>query len=206
MTTGDASWARVHHENGERGVRCVQYRAAVDDLAARYTAFAAECERLTALLAGFGDAEPPVGPGPDFLLPVGRAPVDSGFGPRIHPIFGEVRVHTGIDFAAGPGQPILASTAGTVVLVSSLDGYGTVTVLDHGGGVMTLYAHQAEVFVVTGDRVQRGEQIGLVGDTGLCTGPHLHFEVRVGGRPIDPSPWLCLDDGPSEAVVGQESP
>ncbi len=124
-----------------------------------------------------------------FARPVpGR--ISSGFGPRMHPILGYSRMHTGLDMSAGHGNSIVAADGGTVILAGSHGGYGTTVVIDHGGGLSTLYAHQSSLNVSHGQKVTRGAVIGYVGSTGLSTGPHLHFEVRMGGRPVDPAPYL----------------
>jgi len=123
-------------------------------------------------------------------VPIPGAPITSGFGPRVHPIYGDVRMHTGIDFGASYGTPIHAAADGVVVSAGPLGGYGNATVIDHGNGLATLYGHQSSIIVVPGQRVQRGQVIGYVGCTGLCTGPHLHFEVRVRGTPVDPMQYL----------------
>jgi murein DD-endopeptidase MepM/ murein hydrolase activator NlpD len=125
-----------------------------------------------------------------FSLPIPGAPITSGFGPRVHPIYGDVRMHTGIDFGASAGTPIRAAADGMVVSAGPLRGYGNATVIDHGNGLATLYGHQSSIAVSPGQRVSRGQVIGYVGCTGLCTGPHLHFEVRVRGTPVDPMPYL----------------
>ncbi len=118
------------------------------------------------------------------------APITSSFGPRLHPIFGTVRMHTGIDFGAGFGTPIRAAAAGRVVSAGAMSGSGNVVVIDHGGGRGTLYAHQSGVAVAAGTQVQAGQVIGYVGATGYATGPHLHFEVRINGTPVDPMAYL----------------
>jgi murein DD-endopeptidase MepM/ murein hydrolase activator NlpD len=123
-------------------------------------------------------------------VPIPGAPITSGFGPRVHPIYGDVRMHTGIDFGASAGTPIRAAANGVVVSAGPLGGYGNATVIDHGNGLATLYGHQSRIAVSPGQRVSRGQIIGYVGCTGLCTGPHLHFEVRVQGTPVDPMQYL----------------
>jgi murein DD-endopeptidase MepM/ murein hydrolase activator NlpD len=98
--------------------------------------------------------------------------------------------HSGIDLAAPAGTPIAAAAAGTARVGENPAGYGLYVVLDHGGGVATLYGHLEATRLRTGDPVGAGETLGWVGSTGLSTGPHLHFEVRRDGRPVDPGPWL----------------
>lgn len=116
--------------------------------------------------------------------------VSSPFGYRIHPIFGTRRLHTGIDISAGYGTPIGAAGSGTVILASVWGGYGNAVVIDHGGGLTTVYAHQSKLAVSAGQRVERGQIIGYVGCTGYCTGAHLHFETREWGTPVDPMKYL----------------
>ena len=84
----------------------------------------------------------------------------------------------------------MAAGAGTVILAGAWGGYGNAVVIDHGGGLTTVYAHQSRIAVSRGEKVSRGETIGYVGCTGSCTGPHLHFETRVGGEPVDPMRFL----------------
>ena len=121
--------------------------------------------------------------------PVG-GPVTSPFGWRIHPIFGDRRLHTGIDLGSAAGASIHAAGNGTVILAGSWGGYGRTVVIDHGGGLSSLYAHQSSIAVSEGQRVLAGDVIGYIGCTGFCTGPHLHFEVREVGAPVDPMLWL----------------
>lgn len=116
--------------------------------------------------------------------------VSSPFGYRIHPIFGTKKLHTGIDIAAGSGTPIAAAGSGKVILASPYGGYGNAVVIDHGGGLTTLYAHQSRIAVSVGQRVERGEIIGYVGCTGYCTGAHLHFETAEFGTRVDPMKYL----------------
>lgn len=116
--------------------------------------------------------------------------VSSGFGYRVHPIFGTRRMHTGWDMGAGSGSPISAAGDGVVISAGVRGGYGNAVVIDHGGGLATLYAHQSSMAVSAGEQVSQGQVIGYIGCTGYCTGPHLHFEVRVNGAPVDPSGYV----------------
>jgi murein DD-endopeptidase MepM/ murein hydrolase activator NlpD len=117
-------------------------------------------------------------------------PVTSPFGWRIHPILGYRKFHTGIDIGVGYGVPIHAAGSGTVIYATWMGGYGNVIIIDHGNGLSTLYAHQSSLAVGTGAHVARGQTVGYVGSTGFSTGPHLHFEVRVNGNPVDPMGYL----------------
>ena len=115
-----------------------------------------------------------------------NGPITSPFGDRMHPILGYVRFHAGLDFGADYGSPIFATKAGTVILAGWYGGYGQAVLIDHGGGVTTLYGHTSDLYVSEGDTVQRGQAIATIGSSGLSTGPHLHFEVRVSGEPVNP--------------------
>jgi murein DD-endopeptidase MepM/ murein hydrolase activator NlpD len=117
-------------------------------------------------------------------------PIVSGFGYRTHPVYGTTRFHSGVDIDGACGQPIFAADDGQVLSAGYNGGYGNATIVDHGNGLSTLYAHQSSLHASSGQSVGRGQQIGLVGTTGLSTGCHLHFEVRVNGEPVDPVPYL----------------
>lgn len=116
--------------------------------------------------------------------------MSSGFGNRLHPVYGYGRFHGGCDFTAPHGTPIQATAAGTVVKSDWLGGYGKVIEIDHGNGLKTLYAHCSELLVKKGEAVAKGQKIATVGTTGLSSGPHCHYEVRLGEKQIDPSPYL----------------
>lgn len=124
-----------------------------------------------------------------FRMPV-NGPMSSRFGPRTHPIYGDTRVHTGLDFSVGSGVPIRAGGAGLVVWSGPRGGYGNLVIIDHGNGLATLYAHQSRLDVTVGQRVATGQRVGAVGSTGMSTGPHLHFETREFGTPADPLYYL----------------
>jgi murein DD-endopeptidase MepM/ murein hydrolase activator NlpD len=122
--------------------------------------------------------------------PLPGYPVVSTYGWRIHPILGVRKLHEGIDIWAPEGTPIHAAAAGVVIWAGPRNGYGNAVIIDHGSGVGTVYAHQSKVGVSPGQSVSRGAVIGYVGHTGLAAGPHLHFEVRVGGRTYDPLAYV----------------
>lgn len=116
--------------------------------------------------------------------------VTSNFGWRVHPILGTERFHAGIDFGAEYGSLIYASARGRVIYADWYGGYGNSVIIDHGNGMTTLYAHCSELYVKDGDVVERGQPISAVGSTGFSTGPHLHFELRANGEPVDPAAYL----------------
>ena len=128
---------------------------------------------------------------PEFFRPV-TGEVVSGYGNRVHPIFGNVRFHAGLDFANHMGESIFAAASGTVTQVKYREGYGNTIIIDHGGGWTTLYAHLSQFNASLGQQVEIGQTIGYVGSTGWSTGPHLHFEVRYRGSPRDPAKYLNL--------------
>ena len=111
-------------------------------------------------------------------------------GPRIHPVYGYRSCHTGIDISGGMGTPIRSAADGIVVSITNGGPYGLATLIAHSGGLSTFYAHQSRTAAGTGDRVKAGEVIGYVGSTGYSTGPHLHFETRIGGVPYNPMGWF----------------
>jgi murein DD-endopeptidase MepM/ murein hydrolase activator NlpD len=112
---------------------------------------------------------------------------------REHPILHIARPHEGIDVTAPMGSPIEAPAAGTVTDAGWESGYGNTVTIDHGYGVVTKFAHCSKLLVRTGQHVSRGTKIALVGNTGLATGPHLHYEVHVNGRPVDPLKYVLPD-------------
>ncbi|MCX6362569.1 MAG: peptidoglycan DD-metalloendopeptidase family protein [Actinobacteria bacterium] len=146
----------------------------------------AESSALTGVITGSSGSG--VGTG-TMMWPV-NGPITSPFGYRIHPILGYRKLHTGVDFGVGYGTPIHAADSGTVIYATWMSGYGNVTIIDHGRGISTLYGHQSSLAVGSGTPVSRGQVIGYVGSTGFSTGPHLHFEVRVNGTPVDPMGYL----------------
>lgn len=116
--------------------------------------------------------------------------ITSRFGSRVHPVLGYRRFHAGVDFGAAHGSRITAADSGKVIFSGWYGGYGNSVIIDHGGGLTTLYAHASRLSVREGQSVLKGQAIASVGSTGLSTGPHLHFEVRRNGSPVDPMGFL----------------
>ena len=149
-----------------------------------------EAARLAARRAAgiTGPIAPSTGPG-TFSWPVSGT-ITSPFGWRSNPFGGSPEFHQGLDIAAPMGTTVVAAAAGTVILAKWYGGYGNYILIDHGGGYSTGYGHLSAIYVSSGQTVQRGQAIGAVGSTGQSTGPHLHFEVRINGKPVDPAPRL----------------
>jgi murein DD-endopeptidase MepM/ murein hydrolase activator NlpD len=127
-------------------------------------------------------------PGEPFAMPVNYDRISSPFGVRMHPVYGEERFHTGVDLTAHAGAPVLAAAAGTVEFVGVRSGYGRHVVIKHDDGYTTCYAHLSSFArgLREGMQIAQGERIGAVGRTGVATGPHLHYEVRINDEPVDP--------------------
>lgn len=139
--------------------------------------------------AGISQSEAPSsGPG-SMSWPVSGT-ITSPFGWRSNPFGGAPDFHPGLDIAAPMGTTVTAAASGTVILAQWYGGYGNFILIDDGGSVSTGYGHLSAIYVSVGQNVQRGQAIGAVGSTGHSTGPHLHFEVRVNGKPVDPTPRL----------------
>lgn len=138
------------------------------------------------------------------ILPVAKTKckIVSGFGMRFHPILRNLRMHSGIDMTARQGTPIYATGDGVVRVAArnpeGLSGYGIVVEIDHGFGFQTLYAHMNSVTVKKGQKVKRGEQIGTVGSSGMSSGSHLHYEVILNGKKVDPVYYFFNDLTPEE--------
>lgn len=171
---------------------------------------------LEEIIAANGDIDPSnIRPGQTLIIPGGTRPVrrslasrgtterpssrlvwptvgptTDSFGWRIHPVYGTSAFHDGVDLDVSSGTPLNAAGGGTVILASRYGGYGLTVKIDHGGGLVTLYAHMSQIDVSVGERVAAGDPIGYSGNTGVTTGPHLHFSLYQNGSPIDPMPWL----------------
>jgi murein DD-endopeptidase MepM/ murein hydrolase activator NlpD len=157
-----------------------------EEAAAARQAQLAACAARRAAAAAAGQAPPPEACASGHFIWPAQGPVVSPFGMRWHPILGGYRMHTGIDIGAPYGAPIIASDDGVVLYTGWYGGYGNTVIVDHGSGLSTLYAHCSSILVTQGQQVARGQAIARVGATGYATGPHLHFEIRVNGVPVNP--------------------
>ena len=149
----------------------------------------AASERITNMLLRSSIYGMPAQGNGSMIWPI-AGPITSDFGWRVHPITGTQNYHSGIDIGGDYGDTIVAAQTGTVEYAGWISGYGYTVIINHGGGISTLYAHCQELWVATGDYVNQGERIADCGSTGNSTGPHCHFEVRVGGEPVNPLAYL----------------
>lgn len=187
--------AQVHYEAAQVAAQERRTQRALDAILAdrqrleqELAEMEAESRRIEAMLAALqrGTGRRYTGTWSGRLARPVPGPVVSGFGMRFHPILHYYRMHTGVDMHASYGTPVRAADKGMVVFAGWRGGYGKCVIIDHGSGVATLYAHLSDISVGEGQIVSRGQVIGAVGSTGLSTGPHLHFEVRRYGTPVDP--------------------
>ncbi|MDV4150915.1 peptidoglycan DD-metalloendopeptidase family protein [Clostridium sp. AL.422] len=137
-----------------------------------------------------GDSGVPGDPSTESFLRPGSGVVTDSYGPRINPVTGEAGFHTGVDLGDPYGAPVAASKSGTVAYSGWISGYGNTIIIDHGGGVQTLYAHNSSLLVGVGESVYRGQTVALVGSTGMSTGPHIHFEIRINGQHVNPMNYI----------------
>lgn len=150
----------------------------------------AEADRLTAEIINLMDKDSPyVGGEFTWPCPASRY-ISSSFGNRLHPTLNVWKFHTGIDIGCSAGKDIVAAASGKVIMSQWYGGYGNCVMIDHGGGIVTLYGHASKLLVSKGQVVKQGQVIALVGSTGRSTGPHLHFEVRKNGQYIDPMSYF----------------
>lgn len=187
-----ASYAKLKHTRSELLVQ-VQYKRTsiannVYELETLTRDMELQLQKLIQEAQSFNESNKgftPIRSEKTFIWPV-RGVITSGYGYRMHPIRGRVIFHSGIDICAMYGAPILATASGVVIYSGWYSGYGNTVVIDHGGGYSSLYGHCSTLFVAQTQKVRQGCVIASVGSTGLSTGPHLHFEIRHNGIPIDP--------------------
>jgi len=168
-----------------------------DTIDPRFARLGASLARLNAMMQGLASI-------PN-TLPAGLQFISSGFGFRTDPFTGRSAFHAGLDFRGPIGTPIYAAAAGTVSFTGVKQGYGNCLEISHANGLLTRYAHLSRIGVGVGQRVIAGSAIGAIGNTGRSTGPHLHFEVRIGDRAVDPRPFLEAPVLESKSHVFQET-
>lgn len=193
----EAESKRIEKELAEIARKEAEQRAALEAKAKQAQEAAEAAKRAGAANAAALEAEArkaaaayspkPSKPG-GMVLPV-KGRFTSPFGYRIHPISHVRRLHAGQDIGAPSGTPIVAAKDGRVSFAGWRGGYGNCIIIDHGGGVATLYGHQSRLAAAAGAQVSQGQVIGYVGSTGASTGPHLHWEVRINGAPVNPIPY-----------------
>lgn len=165
-----------------------QERKAFEEALAELEKASAQLEAMIRQLQGDGGES--LGTGVFTWPTPGYKGITSPYGMRYHPILKQRKMHTGVDIGAPMSASIVAADSGVVIFAGWMNAYGNTTVVDHGGGVSTLYAHQSKFTVAKGATVGKGQEIGKVGSTGWSTGPHLHFEVRINGTYTDPMAYI----------------
>ena len=163
-------------------------RARKDEFQAELATLQASSNAITTMLASRQKGQTKA-TSLDLVRPVPGG-IASSFGLRVHPVLGNSRMHNGIDMKASDGSPIKAAASGTVAFAGVRSGYGNTVIIDHGNQYATLYGHASKLTVSTGQKVSAGQTVALVGATGLATAPHLHFEVRLLGVPVNPTQFL----------------
>ena len=171
------------------------------------TALGSRDEQFKALFSRWQSLETGSLPATSAVSIPSRTPLDSlrmtsSFGLRWHPVTGGRRQHEGVDLASPVGTPIHATADGTVAKADWFGGYGLFVQLEHGGALQTRYGHMSRLNVASGQHVHKGDIIGYVGSTGRSTGPHLHYEVRVNGSPVNPIPYMQAGDPVQLALAG----
>jgi murein DD-endopeptidase MepM/ murein hydrolase activator NlpD len=131
----------------------------------------------------------------------GYTSITSEFGMRTHPITGIYKLHTGVDIGAPYGANFVAANDGVVIKADENAAYGKMVMIDHGGGIVTLYAHGSEICVNEGDIVHQGQTVLKVGSTGYSTGPHAHFEIRINGEYLNPMDYISPDNGDTDTDI-----
>ena len=177
----------LQEEYRQQRILLASFDAEIEEIEGEIASLDKEQSSIKKLIAERAKA---AGAAPGSLIRPVPGGISSGFGPRIHPIYGYSLMHSGADMNGGMGQKIVAAAAGTIFFAGVKGGYGNSIMIDHGGGMVTLYAHQSSFAVSDGQKVNVGQVIGYVGSSGVSTGPHLHFEVRINGNPVDPAKYL----------------
>jgi murein DD-endopeptidase MepM/ murein hydrolase activator NlpD len=174
-------------------------RDVAEAVGARTERFGRRVETARALGFALFKSEPPA----KLRWPVEQAGISSLYGMRLHPVEGRLKMHHGIDLAASSGKVVGSAAKGWVVRTGWAGGHGLIVEVRHPGDLTTRYSHLSAILCTPGDAVEAGHPVGLVGKTGLATGPHLHFEVWRGGEPSDPLPWLGIGSATTHASAAR---
>jgi murein DD-endopeptidase MepM/ murein hydrolase activator NlpD len=181
---------RIHEDNElpiEEAIACYNLGLAFDSGQENLAWLGDEEDAWAAGAAGDWESDSSLpAPTGEFIWPV-QGRVTSPFGERLHPVYSERRPHNGIDIAVSQGTPVKATADGLIRFADWQGGFGKLVVIDHGGNVLSLYGHLMGFEVRAGDKVQKGNVVAYSGSTGVSTGPHLHFEIRVNGTPVSPT-------------------
>ena len=161
----------------------------LEDLEAESKALSSEIQRLQAAAAAKNGGTTKAPGAYSWPCPSSRK-ITSNYGYRVHPISGVKKLHTGMDIGASYGADVTAAAGGTVIMSKYYGGYGNCIIIDHGGGVSTLYGHMSSLVAKNGQKVTAGQTIGKIGSTGNSTGNHLHFEVRINGSTVNPASYV----------------
>lgn len=189
---GQAEQKTVAQKTVERQALYEQALAEKAQLDAEYEELQRNSQEITAMIQRMeeeGRLMPQAGGTGQLSWPV-NGEITSPFGWRVHPIWGTQIFHAGLDIGADYGDPVHAADSGTVVYAGWMGGYGNAVMIDHGGGMVTLYGHNSSITVGEGEQVSKGQTIALAGSTGNSTGPHCHFEVRIHGEVVSPLQYL----------------
>lgn len=179
----------LNSQVGTLGEKKVQLSKDLEALESQVDRLNDDANQLTKLIENLKLEEKYVGGVMTWPAP-GIYRITSPFGYRIHPILNTKKLHTGIDIGVPQGTKIVAAQSGTIIYSDWYGGYGMVIMIDHGGGIVTLYGHNSKLIAKVGQKVDKGDTVSLSGTTGLSTGPHLHFEVRVNGQYVDPLTYV----------------
>ncbi|HEV7722132.1 MAG TPA: M23 family metallopeptidase, partial [Iamia sp.] len=193
-------------ERDRQGLLILDIQSRRVSIEARIVSLDRAADGVEGVLASFQARDPDWVPGSIWVQsPLPCTEISSEFGQRAHPILNVTRLHAGADIGASTGDPVEAAADGIVLLAEPRGGYGNTVVIAHGFSLGTVYAHNSELLVQPGQQVKRGDVISRAGTTGLSTGPHVHFETRLRGVPVNPRNFLLPIEG-GTGLPGPEAP